>query len=191
MLEGFARHGFFDLEVPSPSRLTERVFARAGTDSRVRIDARGKQLALARALLGCKKQLRYYESAVDKQGFIQRAGTLIADLKRAGVSPDQLQAHADALTEGAARDKLQDLALLFTAYEEQLAGQFVDGEDVQDAMLARLPGSGIARDAQVIVYGFDVLTGQMNHLLLALSTQAAETTVLIALERHSPRCWKA
>ena len=184
LMGGLEAAGFFDLEVLSPSRLTERVFARAGTDSRVRIDARGKQLALARALLGCKKQLRYYESAVDKQGFIQRAGTLIADLKRAGVSPDQLQAHADALAEGAARDKLQDLALLFTAYEEQLAGQFVDGEDVQDAMLARLPDSGIARDAQVIVYGFDVLTGQMNHLLLALSAQAAETTVLIALERQ-------
>lgn len=184
LMDGLGAVGFFDLEVLSPSRLTERVFARAGADSRVRIDARGKQLALARALLGCKKQLRYYESAVNKQGFIQRAGALIADLKRAGIAPAQLQAHADALPEGAARDKLQDLALLFTAYEAQLAGQFVDGEDVQSAMLARLPESGVAREAQVIVYGFDVLTGQMNSLLLALSAEAREVTALIALERQ-------
>ena len=90
LLEGLNAPGFFDLEVLSPSRLTERVFAQTGADGRVRIDARGKQFALARALLQCQKQLRYFESAAQKQGFIQRAGALIADFKRAGVSPEQL-----------------------------------------------------------------------------------------------------
>ena len=189
LMEGLDVPGFFDLEVLSPSRLTERVFAQAGADGRVRIDARGKQLSLARALLKCRRQLKYYESAAEKQGFIQRAGSLIADFKRAGVTPEALAEHAASLPDGAQKDKLGDLALLYTVYEEQLSGQFVDGEDVLESMLRRLPDSGIARGAQIAVYGFDVLTGQMNRLLLTLEKESAAVNVLIVLgpeEAFSP-----
>ncbi|MBQ9265287.1 MAG: PD-(D/E)XK nuclease family protein [Clostridia bacterium] len=185
LLDGLNAPGFFDLEVLSPSRLTERVFAQAGSDGRVRIDARGKQLALARALLQCKKQLKYYESVAEKQGFIERAGTLIADFKRAGVTPQALAEHACALPDGASKDKLNDLALLFTAYSAQLAGQFVDGEDVLDHMLFRLPDSSlVTKDTHVAVYGFDVFTGQMNRLLLSLSALSQDVQALIVLGRE-------
>ena len=185
LMDGLRLPGFFDLEVLSPSRLTERVFSQAGADSRVRIDARGKQFALAKSLLQCLKQLKYYESAADKQGFIQRAGNLIADFKRAGVTPEQLRAYAESLPEGASRDKTADLALLYQTYESQLAGQFVDGEDVLDSMLLRLPGSGlIDGDTQAAVYGFDVFTGQMNRLLLTLAARCGGVSALIEMGRE-------
>ena len=184
LMDGMAVPGFFDLEVLSPSRLKERVFALAGADGRTPIDARGKQLALARALMLCRKELKYYESAAEKQGFIHRMGTLIADFKRAGVSPEQLLAYQQEMEEGAARDKMQDLALIYGAYEQQLAGQFVDGEDVLEMMLQRIPESGIALDARILVYGFDVFTGQMNRLLIAMAWQGRETEALIVLGRE-------
>ena len=184
LMAGLQVPGFFDLEVLSPSRLTERVFAQAGTDQRVRIDARGKQLALARVLLAHKKELRYYESAAQKQGFIERMGSAIADFKRAGVTPDMLKEHAESLPDGAAKDKMQDLSLLYAAYEQQLAGQFVDGEDVVSAMIERLPDSQIAQDALIAVYGFDVFTGQMCRILTAMARQSLETHALIVLGRE-------
>lgn len=184
LMDGLQVPGFFDLEVLSPSRLKERIFSLAGADGRIAIDARGKQLALAKALMGCRKELKYYESAAQKQGFIQRAGALIADFKRAGVTPEQLQIYMETMEEGAARDKFHDLAMIYTAYEGQLAGQFVDGEDVQECMLSRLPESGIALDARIVIYGFDVFTGQMNRLILALAFQARETEALIVMGRE-------
>lgn len=184
LMDGLNLPGFFDLEVLSPSRLTERVFSQAGSDGRVRIDNRGKQLALARALLLCKKELHYYESAVEKQGFIQRISALIADCKRAGVTPPSLMDYADSLEESASRDKFHDLALLYASYEEQLEGQFVDGEDVLEQMLLRLPSSGIARDARIAVYGFDVFTGQMNRLLLSLTAITKDVLAYIVMERQ-------
>ena len=177
LMDGLDLPGFFDLEVLSPSRLTERVFALAGSGGQVRIDARGKQLTLARALLKCKKDLKYYESAIDRQGFIERIGTLIAALKQAQVSPEALRAHAEAMKEGASRDKLTDLSLLYAEYESRLSGQFVDGEDVLEDMLRRLPDSGVARNARAAVYGFDVLTGQMNRLLLSLARQSGDVKI--------------
>ena len=191
LMEGLSVPGFFDLEVLSPSRLKERVFAQAGADGRTPIDERGKQLALARVLMECRKQLRYYESAAEKQGFIRRLGALIADLKRAGLSPAQLQTYQESMEEGAQKDKFHDLALLYEGYTRQMAGQFVDGEDVLEMMLQRLPESGVARDACVAVYGFDVFTGQMNRLLLALSAAARQVMALIVLgrEEHFAPVW--
>lgn len=184
IMDGLSLPGLFDLEVLSPSRLTQRVFAQAGADQRVPIDARGKQLALARALIDCKKELRYYESAAEKQGFIERAGSMIAQFKRSGVTPEQLAAYAETLPEGASRDKMSDLALLHATYTAQLAGQFVDGEDVLESMLERIPASGVAKGALVAVYGFDVFTGQMNRILCALSKESRETHALIVLGKE-------
>lgn len=183
LMDGLNLPGFFDLEVLSPSRLTERVFALAGSDGQVRIDARGKQFTLARCLLKRKSDLKYYESAVDRQGFIERIGALIATLKQAQVTPEALRAHAEALPEGASRDKLSDLALLYAEYESSLSGQFVDGEDVLSGMLRRLPESGIARNTRAAVYGFDLLTGQMNRLLIALARESSDVRALIVMGR--------
>ncbi len=184
LLDALNVPGFFDVEVLSPSRLSQRVFALAGTDTRVRIDNNGKQMALAGALLGVRKQLVYYESAAEKQGFIARAGAWITDMKRAGVTPEALAAHAQTLPQGASRDKLMDLALIYAAYDSQLAGRFVDGEDVLGDMLLRIPQSGLAKDACVLSYGFDVLTEQYGRILCALGAQAYEVYALLALERE-------
>ncbi len=189
LMDGLHLPGFFDLEVLSPSRLTERVFAQAGSDGRERIDQRGKQFALARALLLCKKELKYYESAVDKQGFIQRIGSLISECKQADVSPKDLMDHATSLPDGASRDKIEDLARLYASYNKQLAGQFVDGEDVQESMLEKLSESGIISGARVAFYGFDVLTGELIRLLLRLTELSPQVEALLIMgpeEMFSP-----
>lgn len=193
LMQGLHAPGFFDIEVLSPSRLTERVFAAAGQDALTRIDDRGKQMALARVLTENKKQLRYFESAANKQGFIARMGTLISGFKQAGLTPDQLTEYAAALEEGAKKDKFTDLALIYTAYAALLSGQFVDGEDVTESMLRRLHDSGIARGAGVCVWGFDVFIGQMNRLICALSQEALHLEALMVMEEnvHFAPVWES
>ena len=181
LIQGLHAPGFFDIEVLSPSRLTERVFAAAGQDALTRIDDRGKQMALARVLTEHKKELRFFESAAQKQGFIARAGTLIASFKQAGITAEQLTEYADTLEDGAKKDKLADLALIYTAYNTLLQGQFVDGEDVMSAMLGRLPASSIAKGAAVCIWGFDIFIGQMNRLICALARESLHTEALMQL----------
>ncbi len=173
--------GFFDIDVLSPSRLTSRVLERMGAEGRVRIDARGKSVALSRALHLCAPELQYYARAVGRQGFVARAGELIANFKRAGVSPDMLRAHAEALEDSAERDKLGDLARIYDVYSQMLAGRFVDGEDVLSDVIVKLQGSGVLAGAHVIVYGFDMLTEQFSRLLCAADAQAPSVSIYLAL----------
>ena len=118
---------------------------------------------------------------MDRQGFIERTGGLIAECKQCNVKPEDLSVFASSLPEGAGRDKMNDLALIYASYEQSLSEQFVDGEDVLSDMLERLPESGIAKDAVIALFGFDILTSQLSRLLLALSAQGKETEALIVL----------
>lgn len=185
LIEGLAAPGFFDIEVLSPSRLTERVFAAAGQDGLTRIDDRGKQIALAKVLMDEKKNLQYFRSAANKQGFIQRISALIANFKQAGISTEELAQYTASLEEGAKKEKFADLTRIYNAYTALLQGQFVDGEDVTDSMLRRLPQSGVARGAAVCVWGFDVFIGQMMRLICALARESMHTEALLVLSRES------
>ena len=184
LIAGLSAPGFFDIEVLSPSRLTERVFAAAGQDGFTRIDDRGKQMALARVLMDEKKHLRYFESAAQKQGFIQRMGMIIANFKQAGVSPEELTAYAESLEDGAHKDKLTDLSRIYAGYCTLLSGQFVDGDDVTLSMLQRLPQSGIASGCAVCIWGFDIYLGQTIRLICALAQEALHTEALLVLSQE-------
>ncbi len=177
--------GFFDVDVLSPARLTQRVFAQAGGDERVRVDARGKAMAVAGALLSCRSKLAYYESAANKQGLVERMGTLIADFKRALVTPQALSDYAQTLPQGAARAKMADIALIYQTYEAILADRFVDGEDVQQALSEKVAQAQIIRDACLIVYGFDVITGEMSRLLEKAEPAVSALHVLLCADPSS------
>ena len=82
LVRHFGAKGFFDLDVLSPSRLRQRVFARAGGLDRVRIDSLGKAMTVARVLEREKDSLSYYASAVGRQGLCDRVGAMISEFKR-------------------------------------------------------------------------------------------------------------
>lgn len=174
--------GSFDLQVLSPSRLSERVFEHVGMGdiaAKVRIGEQGKMMAVAAALKNCEKELRYYAGAVRRQGFMQQMGQLISDLKRAQVTPEDMDGHISSLPEGAERDKLQDVRRVYAAYQDLLKGAFVDGEDVSDALIEKLSTTLWQKDACVTALGFDVVTGQFARTLCALEMGGREVTLLI------------
>ncbi len=175
--------GFFDLEVLSPTRLTHRVFERAGSPARVRIDARGKRMVLRCALEEMGEELRFYRRAAARGGFVDKLTEMIADLKRSAVTPEALLALCAPLEESSAlRAKLEDVARIYAAYERRMAGRFVDGEDVELAMRERIAASGLMQGAHVWVAGFDMLTESFSRTLAAMAAQAETLCVALVMD---------
>ncbi len=179
--------GFFNIQVLSPSRLTQRIFDAAGTDGRVPLDSRGKRMALSRAVNQVQKELVYYRRAAAHAGFVEKMSSLIADFKRGSLTADGLLAQASALPNNSLKQKLNDIARCWQAYETQLSGRFVDGEDVQDEAARRLPQSGLFENAHVFAYGFDILPPQLCHLLCAGTQLCAGMTVALTMDRPQAR----
>ena len=188
LLTALGLSGSFDVQVLSPSRLSERVFEQEGMGAaakRIRIGDTGKVMAVSAAAGVCEKELRYYAGALRRQGFLTRMAQLIADLKGADVTPDMLFDHADALPEGASKDKLYDTALLYRQYEALLAGTFADGEDVNLALHEKLENSAWMQHCHLIAVGFDVVTGQFAKLLAAMEKGGRQVTLLMRCQTEA------
>ncbi|MBQ9300533.1 MAG: PD-(D/E)XK nuclease family protein [Clostridia bacterium] len=183
LIDGLHLPGFFDIEVFSLSRFVQRLFQQYSGGS-VSINDSGKNIAMARALLTCAKGLHYYSRSVERRGFIAQSGEWIADMKRAEVSPAQLASYAAALPESAFQDKVSDLALIYQAYDSILAGKYVDGEDALTRAIEVLPMSGMAEDADVFVYGFDIITDDFARLLCAITRRCRECHVYLVMDRE-------
>ncbi len=179
LLTRLALPGIFTIQVLSPSRLQSRVLALAGEDGRAPLSSAGRRMAVGFALEKCEKQLTYYQSSAHRRGFTEKLVSLIADLKRGGLTPDALAEYARTLPESARRAKLSDLATAFAAYEAVLGGRFGDGEDRLRYVASRLAESGLMDGQNVFVYGFDALPEQMIALLAEIGSLARRLTVAL------------
>lgn len=180
--------GLMQVEVLSPSRLLSRVFTLAGSPQRVRIDARGKAMMLADVIRRSKKELVYYGGAAERQGFAERLSSDIANLKAAGKGPRQVAEGAMTLPEASAlRGKLQDMALLYERYEARLEGAFLDGEDAQQALLERLPQSGLLEGAGVWLYGFDLIAPPLMRQIAVMAREARFVRLSLTWENENAR----
>lgn len=183
LISGLSLRGFFDIEVISLTRFVQRLF-QSFSGGRCRIDGNGKNIALARALLSCAKDLQYYGRSIQRRGFIAQSGEWIGDIKRAEISPTQLEEYARSLPEGAYQDKMTDLSRIFGAYDRILSGKYVDGEDALSRAIEALPMSGTVSGADIFVYGFDMITDDFARFLAAAAKECRNCRVYLAMDRE-------
>ena len=176
--------GLLDISVLSPSRLAQRVFDLAGANEQIRLDARGRRIAVARALAQKQEKLTYYRRAAEQPGFISAVAELLASLREEKADSEALAAASDKVEDAVVRQKMQDMALVMAAYEEVMGDRFADSVHVRSDMLQRLPGSGLVRGAVVCAYGFDVLTPPLRDILAALAACAHSVLVTLVGDRE-------
>lgn len=95
------------------------VLSITGGAAQVTLDAGGKLLTLQKALSEVSPMLTVYRRPSQKAAFLQQLLDLIDELHCYEVSPQMLDERAREM-EGATRDKLLDLSLLYGAYEARL-----------------------------------------------------------------------
>ena len=180
--------GSFLIDVLSPGRLQARVFERAGAPERVAFDERGKRMVLSEIIEQEKESLCFYRSAAESgaSGFTAKVSSLIADFKRSEATPVQVRAGAERLPEGsAARRKLEDAALLYAAYEQQMEGRLADAEDISVEMRTRMERSGVLEGQHVFIYGFDMITPTFAAELVHMDRLCASLTVAVETDENS------
>ena len=101
-------------EVLSFRRLCDRVLTITGGAAQVTLDAGGKLLTLQKALGEVAPLLKVYRRPSQKASFLQQLLDLFDELRCYDVSPELLESQAREI-QGATRDKLLDLSLLYGA----------------------------------------------------------------------------
>ena len=180
--------GSFLIDVLSPKRLQSRVFELAGMPKQTLFDERGKCMVLSSIIEAQKDELSVYRGAAQNgsSGFTARVSSMIASLKRSGLSAADVARSAESMdTESPARAKLGDIARIYAAYEQRMAGELADAEDISREMCARFEASGVFKGQNVFVYGFDMITPTFAAELLSIAPLCRTLTLAIETDANA------
>ena len=180
LLDGLALQGSFRLRVLSPERLCGLIFDAAGRPEGARVDERGRVMLISRAMKRLEGELSLYRGAQGRRGFVGRAAKQIETFRQAGLTPEDVRGLAAAET-GTLRRKLEDVAAILAAYEEEIAGRYEDGEGELRLAAERAGDAAFLRGARLWFYGFDLMPPTLHGLIAAVSA-IAETTILLPLD---------
>jgi len=121
--------GLLMAEVLSFRRLAHRLLDEAGLLPERRVDAFGRRMLLFRVLKEKGADLHSFSHLADRSGFIAEAESVIGDLKRHCISPEQLSQAADAGTDKSLSNKCHDLSILLAGYDQALLDQALTDSD--------------------------------------------------------------
>ncbi len=187
LIAGLKLPGLMDIDVLSPRRLTRRIREYGGQSGLAPLDDRGRSMAIAQALTLQQEELVFYKRVALTPSLPDKLSALIADMQRAGLTPESLRDHAESLSGGALKAKETDIALLWRTYLTVIEGRFADETMQQRENVQRLPRSGVLTGAAVFVYGFDVLPRPMAELLAEAAPLCAAMTITMTMDaREAP-----
>lgn len=168
-------------EVLSFQRLAYKVLDRASVDSRAVLSDAARPMVLRLVLARHSRRLAYYRRPGRARGLVEQLSKAVAELLQESISPEQLDAAADASSSADAgrAAKLRDLALIYREYLAYLGDARLDPMMFQQVARERMDACPWFDRALVWVDGFASFMREEALTLAALARRA--TTVVITL----------
>ena len=172
-------------EVLSFRRLCNRVLSRTGGIADIPLDAGGKLLMLQRCVNEVSATLKVYQRPSRRPAFLVRLLDLFDELSAYEATPEILLEKAGELSDGATRDKLSDLGLLYGAYEAKLRENNRDSRDLMSRLKDNLRYSDYISGKDIFLDGFSYFNAQERDILKIMLKQARSVTVVLLGEPDS------
>lgn len=157
-------------QVLSFTRLVGRVQDSAGYGASACMDAGGRVIAMAAAAVQLHSRLKAYAAVETRPEFLISLVDALDEFKRCCIRPEDLRI-ASKQTEGGLAQKLEELALLFDAYDAICQQGKRDPSDQLTWLLDQLEDSDFASEHTFYFDGFTDFTGQqmaiVRHLIEA------------------------
>lgn len=159
-----------------------RTFRRLANEILPKYDYLSKQagiMALSGIIQDVKGQLTCYTKGVETAGFVSDMYDTISMMKYCKISPERLC--APDLPKGVA-GKAHDIALLYRAYLDYTANNFIDSADKLDLLCEQMPSSHTVTEGYFYLYDFDNFSAQELALVEKLALFSRGVTVACCVD---------
>ncbi|MCM3767392.1 helicase-exonuclease AddAB subunit AddB [Neobacillus niacini] len=181
-------NGMIRAQVYSFSRLAWRILQETGGISRSHLSSVGMSMLIRKIIDEKKEQLKLFNRASDKTGFVAQLEQMITEFKRYCLRPEDLAAgslqmasdHSTAAI--ALRDKLADLEVIYQKFEEEIFGKYIDSEDYFRLLAEKIASSTYLRDAEIYIDGFYSFSPQEYQIILELMKQCRRVSIAMTTD---------
>ncbi|GLO65625.1 helicase-exonuclease AddAB subunit AddB [Oceanobacillus kimchii] len=183
-------NGSIRAQVVSFSRLAWRVLQETGGGTKQFISSVGIQMMLRKIIEEKQGDWNAFQKALKKQGFLGQLETMLTELKRYEITPDDLRmqqshftqfVHQSPSEQGLTR-KLSDLIYIYETFIYSLQGTYVDSEDQLQLLIQQIKQSSILNNADIYIDGFHSFTPQEQSVLTELMKTSNSITVALTLD---------
>ncbi len=173
----FGNEGIAQVQVLSFRTLAERILKASGDTQLAVVDDAARAVFVRRALDAVGQKLVAFSRQRRSTTFCNLCAQTLAELKTAGVTPALLLQIAQSSEDS----KLEELALIYEAYEAVLQNTAMDPED-RLAIAAERAGCGILDGVACFVDGFDGFTAPEYVMLRQLLCLCDDVTVALCCD---------
>jgi len=199
MRERHGQMGFFNLDILGFGRFCYRIFNELNLSAGNVLGEYGKSMLIRAAAGSVEKDLKYYRSSIDKNGFIDRVKSQLSELMQYSISKEDLENVVDALkeeyesaagsTKGAdsTGDKLLDFIRIMKAIEDNpiLKKNYRLPESIVEEAAELLRGDkeiSLIEGATFYFDNFRGFTPQQLEILKGLANYAKNITFSLSIE---------
>jgi ATP-dependent helicase/nuclease subunit B len=108
--------------------------------------------------------------------------TAITEFKKHGISVEQLKQEIENQEDIYLKNKLQDLNVVYSGFEEQLAGKYIDETDLLTILAENIDKTDMFKDAVIYIDEFAGFTSQEYHIIEKLIQIAKQVTITICTD---------
>lgn len=182
LMEELKEEALMDVRAVSFERLTREVLSVTAGRRRPFIDAVGKSMVLRTVFEDYKEEFQVFREGAHNQDFLSHALRLLTELKRSGISYEQLEEVA-ASSSGSEilRQKLREIALMQRRMHELLAGNYSDNEDRMLLLAREIKNAEHLKGVDVYLTFFNGFTGLEYEVIGALLENENEVWISLPL----------
>ena len=186
IVQALPGQGFVRLRVLSFKRLALSILAEAGGLARPALTRTGRQMLLRSLLHEYGDRLQVFGRSARQPGFVAELEAMLRELVQCGHTPQTAAAAVQRLPDTAAKQKLEDLTLLWTAYQEALAPHHADPDAYVTMATEKAAATSWLKEARIWVDGFASFTPQEHRMLQMLLRVSDQLNVALCLD---PASW--
>ncbi len=178
-------HAATNIDVLSFRRLAHRVFKELHIKLPSVLDDMAKALIIRKVAGEHRKELRLWKEQFSRYGFVDKFKSLLSELLQYGIGPEQIREIAEdesRVKSGILKNKLSEIALIYTAFQDFIKGKHITNEEVLDVLAKHLPRSASLRGAYIVFDGFTGFTPIQFRLVEIMLAMAAECRFCICAD---------
>jgi len=172
IFESLNLNSTFDIEVITLSKLANRVL---GMIPQKLLNKQSGLLFTTKIILNNKNKLKAFTRASEFLGFSENIFETIMQLKSSNISPDEFK--NTKVENNSLKLKIEDIALLYNAYENELKNEYIDANTKLDVLISKIPQSELIKNTHFYFALFDSYTMKQYSVIEALMQNAKSVTI--------------
>ena len=179
LMEAVSSYAIINSEVVTLSRMAYRILNEIGGATKTHLSKAGKAMLLYDILNKNQKELKFLGKSDENIDLVM---TVITELKKHGITIQDLKQEIEKNEETYLKTKLQDIVLIYQKFEEQIAGKYIEETDLLNILVNGISKTNFIQDSIIYLDEFAGFTKQEYQVIQEFLKLAKQVNITITTD---------